>query len=89
MPDGSKLIPAEWQSAVNNTGLPGTLIGLLLAGFGANRYGMRPTYIFGMLLMICVIFLFVFCQNMGMLLAAEALANIPWGIFRECGGLLS
>lgn len=33
--------------------------------------------------MIGVIFLFFFAQNLGMLLAAELLCGVPWGIFRE------
>ncbi len=80
---GKRGIPANWQTALSNIGLPGGFLGLAITGYCQERYGSRKTYMGGMIATICVIFLFVFCQNLKMLLAAEALAACCWAIFSK------
>jgi SP family general alpha glucoside:H+ symporter-like MFS transporter len=76
-------ISANWQTAISNIGLPGNFLGLAVTGYCQDRFGSKRTYIGGMALMIAVVFLFVFCQSIEMLLAAEALAAFCWGMFSE------
>jgi MFS transporter, SP family, general alpha glucoside:H+ symporter len=68
---------------LQNVGVPGTFIGLYLCGWLQERIGSKRTYLYGMGYVLVVIFLFVFCQNLGMLLAAEALAAGGWALFSE------
>ena len=80
--DGDKLLSAKFQAMMGNIGIIGNFIGLWFAGYGTARWGYRPMYIFGMLLMTAMVFLFVFCQSLAMLIVSQTLVNIPWGIFR-------
>jgi len=80
---GEKLLSASIQAMIGNIGVIGNFIGLWFAGYGAARWGYRPMYIFGMVLMTVMVFLFVFCQSLPMLIVSQTLVNIPWGIFRE------
>ena len=82
-PDGNYVINANWQTAVGNVGLVGTLIGLSITGYCQERFGSRPTYMTGMAAMIACIFLYVFATNIKMLCAAAIIFNIPMGMFRE------
>jgi len=79
---GDKLLSAAVQAQMGNIGIIGNFVGLWFAGYGAARWGYRPMYIFGMVLMTLLVFLFVFCQSLPMLIASQTLVNIPWGIFR-------
>ncbi|WOO84078.1 Maltose permease MAL61 [Vanrija pseudolonga] len=81
-PDGSYNVSAKWQSAIGNMASVGTLIGLIITGYCQEAFGARKTYAVGMLAMIATIFLAVFAQNLPMLLAAELLMGIPWGMFQ-------
>jgi SP family general alpha glucoside:H+ symporter-like MFS transporter len=81
--DGDKLLSAKFQAMMGNIGIIGNFIGLWFAGYGTARWGYRPMYIFGMVLMTAMVFLFVFCQSLAMLIVSQTLVNVPWGIFRE------
>lgn len=59
----------------------GQSIGLLFAGFVCDRVGYRKTLGLALILSMGSIFIFVFCQNIRMLLAAEIVAGMPWGAF--------
>jgi SP family general alpha glucoside:H+ symporter-like MFS transporter len=72
---------------MGNIGIIGNFIGLWFAGYGTARWGYRPMYIFGMVLMTAMVFLFVFCQSLAMLIVSQTLVNVPWGIFRTLGHL--
>jgi SP family general alpha glucoside:H+ symporter-like MFS transporter len=80
---GKKSIPTNYQSAFQTVGIPGAFIGLFICGWAQERYGSRKTYLCGMAACICVIFLFVFAQSLGMLLGAEAIAAGIWALFSE------
>lgn len=81
--EGELYIPANWQSAINNAATIGQVIGLLFNGWAQARYGSRPVYVGGMVLMIAAIFVPVFSTSLPMLFAGELFCGIPWGIFRE------
>lgn len=81
-PDGSYNVSATWQSAIGNMASVGTLFGLIITGYTQEAFGARKTYAVGMLAMIATIFLAVFAKNLPMLLAAELLMGIPWGMFQ-------
>ncbi|KAF9891602.1 hypothetical protein FE257_003613 [Aspergillus nanangensis] len=80
--DGEWNVPASWQSALSNGARVGEVIGLLLNGLIQERLGYRWTLIAALAAMNGVIFIFFFAVNVQMLLAAEILAGIPWGIFQ-------
>ncbi|RSH93089.1 hypothetical protein EHS25_007442 [Saitozyma podzolica] len=79
--NGKKGVPANWQSALQNVGIPGGFLGLFLCGWCQERFGSRKTYLGGMCFAILCVFLFVFANSLGMLLAAEAIAACAWAIF--------
>lgn len=79
---GKWTVPASWQSALSNGARCGEVIGLLINGILSERLGYRKTMVSALAAMIAIIFLFFFAINVEMLLAAEILAGIPWGIFQ-------
>jgi SP family general alpha glucoside:H+ symporter-like MFS transporter len=81
-PDGRYIIPANWQTGIQNSITVGVLIGLCICGYCQERFGSRRTYMAGMIAMIGTIFIPVFSTSLGMLLAGSFLMGIPWGIFR-------
>ncbi|GIJ90443.1 hypothetical protein Asppvi_009397 [Aspergillus pseudoviridinutans] len=79
---GKWTVPASWQSALSNGARVGEVIGLLINGLISERLGYRWTMVSALAAMNAVIFLFFFAVDIKMLLAAEILAGIPWGIFQ-------
>lgn len=75
-------ISAAWQSGLSNGARVGEVIGLILSGLVSERLGYRWTMISALLAMNAVIFLFFFAVDVRMLLSAEILAGIPWGVFQ-------
>ena len=84
--DGTYQLTPAWQSGLTNGANVGEIIGLFITGLVAERIGYRWTMIASLFLVICFIFIAFFAQNVQMLLAAEILCGIPWGVFqtREC-----
>ena len=76
-----ELTPA-WQAGLVNGANVGEIIGLFITGIVAERLGYRRTMIGALFLVICLIFIAFFAQNVQMLLAAEILCGIPWGVFQ-------
>ncbi|KAL1961425.1 hypothetical protein VTO42DRAFT_153 [Malbranchea cinnamomea] len=81
-PEGKYLVPASWQSALSNGARAGEVLGLLINGWVSDRFGYRKTMIGALTAMIGVIFIFFFAPNVPVLLVAEVLAGIPWGLFQ-------
>jgi SP family general alpha glucoside:H+ symporter-like MFS transporter len=74
---GTKLtIPANWQSGLTNAVT-------VVTGIMQERLGSKVIFVAGMIAMIGAIFIAVFAQSLPMLLAAELVMGIPWGMFRE------
>ncbi|KAL8282798.1 hypothetical protein RB597_010168 [Gaeumannomyces tritici] len=82
LPNGEWEIPAQWQAGLSNGANVGELIGLLLNGWFSERFGYRWTVIGCLVLIIAWTAIFFTAQNVQMLLAAEILCGIPWGVFQ-------
>ncbi|KAL8364826.1 hypothetical protein RB595_003890 [Gaeumannomyces hyphopodioides] len=80
--NGDYQLPAQWQAALSNGVACGQIMGLLINGIIAERWGYRKVYIGSMVCLTGFIFLFFFANSLPMLLAAEILCGIPWGIFQ-------
>lgn len=80
--DGTYQLTPAWQSGLQNGTQIGQICGLMIAGIIVDRLGYKKTLIGAHLIMIGVIFLFFFAQNIGMLMAAELIAGLPWGAFQ-------
>lgn len=76
------VIPAEWQSALSNGSSAGGIIGLLVNGWAADRFGPKIVMQVSIIALTCFIFLFVFAQSLTMLVIAEVFCGIPWGVFQ-------
>ncbi|WWD19435.1 hypothetical protein CI109_103895 [Kwoniella shandongensis] len=76
------VIPAEWQSALSNGSSAGGIIGLLINGWAADRFGPKIVMLTAIVALTAFIFLSVFANSLGMLVAAEVLCGIPWGVFQ-------
>ncbi|KIY70586.1 trehalose transport-related protein [Cylindrobasidium torrendii FP15055 ss-10] len=75
-------LPAKWQSALSNGSSAGGIIGLLLNGWAADRYGPKIVMQVGLVVLTGFIFLSVFANSLAMLVMAEVFCGIPWGIFQ-------
>ncbi|EJT71349.1 hypothetical protein GGTG_10608 [Gaeumannomyces tritici R3-111a-1] len=80
--NGDYQLPAQWQAGLSNGVACGQIFGLLINGIIAERWGYRKVYIGSMVCLTGFIFLFFFANSLPMLLAAEVLCGIPWGIFQ-------
>ncbi|KAK8853023.1 hypothetical protein IAR55_003724 [Kwoniella newhampshirensis] len=76
------VIPAQWQSALGNGSSAGGILGLLLNGWASDRYGPKKVMLCAIVALTAFIFVAVFANSLGMLVAAEVLCGIPWGIFQ-------
>lgn len=79
LPDGSYEVTAAWQSGLTNGAYVGEMIGLMLNGWIAERYGFRKTMIGALSATFCLIFIVFFVQSIEMLLVGLILLGIPWG----------
>jgi SP family general alpha glucoside:H+ symporter-like MFS transporter len=94
--DGSYTIESRWQIGLNLAVQAGSIIGLLGNGWASERFGYRKTILGAvspispdkwhayaqLVMMIAVIFIPFFAQNIQTLFAGQLLAGIPWGIFQ-------
>lgn len=80
--DGSYQITAPWQSGLQNGAQVGEILGLMIAGLLADRFGYRKTMLGALFMITGAIFLLFFAQNISMLMAGEILCGIPWGAFQ-------
>ncbi|PTU25118.1 hypothetical protein P175DRAFT_0520926 [Aspergillus ochraceoroseus IBT 24754] len=75
-------IPARWQFGLPSAAAAGEIVGLLFNGILADRIGYRGTMAVALVALFLFLFLFFFAVNLQMLLAAEILCGIPWGVFQ-------
>jgi SP family general alpha glucoside:H+ symporter-like MFS transporter len=68
-------IPAHWQSAMGSGPQAGAIIGALANGFVIQRFGYRPAFMLGVLLMTA----FVFVSFFGMTVELQAVGQILCG----------
>ncbi|KAF2148141.1 trehalose transporter [Myriangium duriaei CBS 260.36] len=80
-PSGTYQVPARWQAGISNGAQCGQIVGLLLTGFGVERFGYRP-FILGILCyQACVTTIFFCAPSIKVLLVAECFAGISFGVF--------
>jgi SP family general alpha glucoside:H+ symporter-like MFS transporter len=80
--DGGYQVTSNWQTGLQNATNVGQILGLLIAGLIADRWGYKRTMIGALVSLIGFIFIMFFANNIGMLLAGEVLCGIPWGAFQ-------
>ncbi|KAF4453926.1 putative maltose permease (MalP) [Fusarium austroafricanum] len=76
-------VSAAWQSGLSNGARAGEIIGLIIAGWTADRYGYKTTTIGSLVLMIAFVFVLFFAPNVKILVLGEVLCGIPWGAFQS------
>lgn len=81
-PDGEYQLTAAWQSGLSNGALVGEILGLMVNGIVAERFGYRKSLIGALLLCIAFIFIIFFSESLPVLLVGEILVGIPWGVFQ-------
>lgn len=72
---GKYALSAAWQSGLSNGARAGEIIGLILAGWTADRYGYKLTTMFNLALMILFIFVLFFAPNVQVLVVGEVLCG--------------
>ncbi|PTD06570.1 Alpha-glucosides permease MPH3 [Fusarium culmorum] len=75
------VIETSWQSALQVGGPIGAIIGVTIAGPITSKIGYRWATISGLMLLNCFIFIFYFADSLALMLVAQLLEGIPWGIF--------
>ncbi|KAI1860841.1 uncharacterized protein JN550_011156 [Neoarthrinium moseri] len=80
---GKWAVSAAWQSGLSNGARAGEILGLILAGWTADRFGYKNTIIGSLVLMILFIFVLFFAPDAKTLVIGEILCGIPWGAFQS------
>ncbi|CAK7238161.1 hypothetical protein SEUCBS140593_010387 [Sporothrix eucalyptigena] len=75
-------IPAEMQAGILNGVNAGEIVALVGGGYLADRFGYRWLMIGCMVMMTSFIFMQFFASDIYVLLGAEILLGIPWGVFQ-------
>jgi SP family general alpha glucoside:H+ symporter-like MFS transporter len=81
-PDSGYQISSLWQFALSTAAEAGEIVGLLANGYLADRIGYRWTMVSALIFLMFSILLAFFAASVQMLLAAQILCGIPWGIFQ-------
>ncbi|OAQ80460.1 sugar porter (SP) family MFS transporter [Purpureocillium lilacinum] len=80
---GKYAVSAAWQSGLSNGARAGEIIGLIIAGWTADRYGYKKTTVGFLIAMIAFVFVLFFAPNVKVLVVGEVLCGIPWGAFQS------
>lgn len=80
---GGYQVTSNWQTGLQNGTNVGQILGLLVAGLIADRWGYKRTMLGALISLIAFLFLMFFANNIGMLFAGEVLCGIPWGAFQS------
>lgn len=86
---GTYQIPAGWQSAMSSGSQAGAIIGALANGFIIQRFGYKPAFALGILLMASFVFISFFGMSVGLQAAGQilcGLVNDPESLFSICVG---
>ncbi|TPX07282.1 uncharacterized protein E0L32_010779 [Thyridium curvatum] len=81
-PTGDYQIPASIQAGIGNGVSAGQIIGLLINGILADKFGYRWVMMGCLFLMVCFIFIQFFATDIYMYLGAGVLLGVPWGVFQ-------
>ena len=77
--NGTYQVSSQWQSGLQNGTQVGQILGLMLAGVIADRYGYKKTMLGLLMLVIAFIFPLFFADSIGMLFAGEISVRCPLG----------
>lgn len=80
--NGDYQLTASWMSGLQNGTQVGQILGLMLAGILAERFGYKKTIIASLVALCGFIFLFFFATHIAMLFAGGVLCGLPWGAFQ-------
>lgn len=80
--EGGYQVTSNWQTGLQNGTNVGQILGLLIAGLIADRWGYKKTMLGALISLIGFIFIMFFAKDIGMLFAGEVLCGIPWGAFQ-------
>lgn len=69
-------VSAAWQSGLSNGARAGEIIGLIIAGWTADRYGYKMTTIGFLIAMIASVFVLFFAPNVKILVVGEVLCGM-------------
>lgn len=81
-PESGYQISSTWQFALSTAAEAGEIVGLLANGYLADRIGYRWTMVSALVFLMLSIMLSFFALDIRMLLAAQILCGIPWGVFQ-------
>jgi SP family general alpha glucoside:H+ symporter-like MFS transporter len=82
LPNGDWEITAPWQAGLANGALVGEILGLMLTGLLADRFGYKKVMIGALALVACLIFVVFFTQSLVQLLVGLIFMGLPWGVFQ-------
>lgn len=69
-------IPAKWQSAMSSGSQAGAIFGALANGFIVQRFGFKPAFALGVLLMASFVFVSFFGMSVGLQTAGQILCGL-------------
>ncbi|KAF4429943.1 alpha-glucoside transport [Fusarium acutatum] len=78
-------IPARWQSAMGSGPQAGAIVGAILNGFIIQRFGYRPAFLLGVVLMAAFVMVSFFGMSVELQAVGQILCGLPWGIFATIG----
>ncbi|KAJ5125751.1 hypothetical protein N7448_005065 [Penicillium atrosanguineum] len=82
LPDGTYQISASWQAGLSNGASAGSILGLLLNGYMAERFGFRRTMLASLSFITVMIFIPFLAPSIEVLQVGQVLMGIPWGVFQ-------
>lgn len=80
--NGDYQLTSSWMSGLQNGTQVGQILGLMVAGIVAERFGYKKTIVWSLVALIGFIFIFFFATHIGMLFAGGVLCGVPWGAFQ-------
>ncbi|KAL2840075.1 general substrate transporter [Aspergillus pseudoustus] len=80
--NGDYDIPPLWQFGLSAATQAGQIVGLLFNGILADRVGYRATLVAALTFLFLSILVSFFATSLEMLLAAQVLCGVPWGVFQ-------
>ncbi|KAF2653590.1 Sugar/inositol transporter [Lophiostoma macrostomum CBS 122681] len=81
-PNGSYELTAAWQAGLSNGASVGSILGLWVAGYIADRVGYRKTLIGALGCVVAFVLVAFFASRIEVLLVGEILLGFPWGVFQ-------
>jgi SP family general alpha glucoside:H+ symporter-like MFS transporter len=78
-------VAGKWQSALGSGPTAGCIVGATLNGWMIQRFGYKPVFMVGLILMNGFVFINFFGKTIELQTVGQVLSGIPWGIFATIG----